>query len=146
MATQAKLGKGTLLKKGDGASPEVFTAIPEILEISGTPGGTPDIIDVSNHDTADFYREEITGLITTTELTCRANYRGGGSAANTVVHALETQMAAGTVANFQIILPTDTPETVSFAARVRSWQIVTPINEQMRVEFTLKTSGAPVWS
>jgi predicted secreted protein len=145
MATLSKLGKGTILAVGDGASPEVFTQIPELLEISGSPGGTPDLVDVTNHDTTGLYREEITGLITTTELVCRANYRKAGTSDNTTVLALRTQMEAGTVKNFRITLPTTTPQIINFAARVRSWNLVTPITEQMRVEFTLKSEGAPAY-
>jgi len=146
MSTQAKLGKGTILKVGDGASPEVFTAIPEIIEISGTPGGTPDEVDATNHDTVGNYRENISGLITTKELTVNATWRKAGAADNTLLLALQTQMQAGTRKNFQILLPTTAVETVTFEASVKDWQVLTPIADRMTCQFVLKSSNAPVWT
>lgn len=142
MSSLAKLGKGTLLKRGQGTSPETYTTIPEILEISGSPGGTPDIIDVTNHDTSGLYRESITGLITMPEMTCRANY---------IHHAqqdgLRSDMEAGSLVNFQLVIPAVGGNyTATFAARVRGWQVKTPLNEQQTVEFTLQPTGAPVWA
>jgi predicted secreted protein len=146
MATQAKLGKGTLLKVGDAGSPETFTTIPEILEISGTPGGTPDEVDVTNHDTTGYWRETLSGLITAKTLTVRANWNKAGSSGNTALMALQTQMEAGTTKNFQIVLPTTAAQTVTFASRVMDWQVLTPIEGQMTCEFTLKSTGSPTWS
>jgi hypothetical protein len=51
MASAAKSGVGTLLKLGDGASPEVFTAIAEILTLK-IGGRSINTADVTNMDSA----------------------------------------------------------------------------------------------
>ena len=47
MATDAKLGAGSLLKLGDGLSPEVFTTIAEVLRV-GPIGQSAAEIDVTH--------------------------------------------------------------------------------------------------
>jgi hypothetical protein len=61
MASIAKISNGTLLKIGDGASPENFTTIPEVMRLSG-PSVRFDLLDVTSHDTVGFFREWIPGL------------------------------------------------------------------------------------
>jgi len=146
MLSQAKLGKGTVLKVGDSGSPEVFTAIPEILEISGSPGGAPDEVSVFNHDSTGMWDETLSGIIRGKQITVRANWNKAGASGNTAVLALQSDMEAGTVRNFTITLPTTTPEIVTFAAHVMDWQMLPPTATQMVVEFVLKSTGSPIWS
>ena len=146
MATLAKLGKGTILAVGDAGSPANFTAIPEILEISGSPGGTPDEVSVFNHDSPTMWDETLTAIIRAKTITVRANWQKAGSSANTVTLGLQTIMEAGTSKYFRITLPTTTPETVTFEARVTDWQVTTPVSAQMEVQFSLKNTGTPVWA
>jgi hypothetical protein len=142
MSSLAKLGKGTKLYLGGATSPASYNAIPEVLEISGAPGGTPDLIDVTNHDTVGLYKEEITGLITLNDMTCRANYID-----NQYQNDLEDLMNAGTVSWYKIEIPgVNGTITVLFQARVRGWQVVTPLNAQQELQFTLKPFGAAIWT
>ncbi len=54
--------KGTLVKMGDGNSPEVFATIGQVKSISG-PTTKADIIDVTTHSTVGFWRSKIAVLI-----------------------------------------------------------------------------------
>ena len=138
MASSARIGKGTLLKIGDAASPEVFTTIAEMVTIGGSPGGVPDEIDVTNHDSPGLYEEIITGIIRTKTITGVANYIGD----NTQQNALLTAMEAGTSKNFKLVFPTATPKTFSFAGRVNGWDVDPPIRGAMHLNFSIKQSGA----
>lgn len=145
-ATQAKLGKGTILSVGDASSPTNFTPILEILEVSGTPGGTPDRVSVFNHDSPTMWDEVLTAIIRPKTITIRANWQKAGASANTVSLALQTQMEAGTTKYFRITLPTTTPQTITFQALVTDWQVTTPVAAAMEVVLSLENTGAPVWA
>ena len=47
MSSNALESQGMAIKRGDGASPEVFTTIPEVRSING-PDGSASEIDVSD--------------------------------------------------------------------------------------------------
>ena len=53
---------GTLIKKGDGASPEVFTAVAQVQGITG-PGQKADTIETTTHNQANAYKTYIAGLM-----------------------------------------------------------------------------------
>lgn len=145
-ATTAKLGKGTILAVGDESSPANFVAIPEIIEISGTPGGTPDRFSVFNHDSPTMWDETLTAIIRAKTISVRANWQKAGAAANTVALGLQTIMESGTAKYFRITLPTTAAQTVTFVARVTDWQVTTPVAGAMEVQFSLENTGAPVWA
>lgn len=146
MSTQAKLGKGTILQVGDASSPTNFSSIPEVVEISGTPGGTPDEVSVFNHDSPTMWDETLTAIIRAKTITVRANWQKAGASANSVVLGLQTIMEAGTSKYFRITLPTTAAETVTFQALVTEWQVTTPVAGAMEVQFSLKNTGSPVWA
>ena len=75
MATKAVTSHGTLLKVGDGASPEVFATIAEVKDISG-PGTTLSTEDATNHDSGG-WREPVPTLLEGGEVTFDLNYYGG---------------------------------------------------------------------
>ena len=60
MTTAAQIGAGTLFKRGDGASPEVFTTIAEVTSVDG-PTSVFDIIDVTTMESTGNDREFIAG-------------------------------------------------------------------------------------
>ena len=145
MATQAKLGKGTIVKVGDGASPEVYTAIPEVLTVDGGPGGTAGEVSVLNHDSVGMWDETLSTLITGNTITVTANWNKTGASGNTVLLGLKDAVG-GAAKNFQIILPTTTPETITFAALVQSFTLSPPTLAQMTASIVLKSTALPVWS
>lgn len=77
MATQAKIGHGTLFAVGNGASPEVFVNVAEVTEITPPPV-TKDILDATHMESPDGYREYIVGLKDGGEATLAMNFIPGG--------------------------------------------------------------------
>lgn len=141
MPTAAVLGKGTLLKRGNGASPEVFTSIGELLDVPEAPASTRDLVDVTNHDSPGTDREFILGLGDGNEIQCRANFIN-----NATQVALLTDKQNNTQRNFRIELPQYSPLiTCSFTGIVREWTVETPVDAQITVAFTIKVSGTPSW-
>jgi len=137
MATSAFLGSQTLLKIGNAASPEVFTTIGEVTSI-GAIGQRNDLVEVTHMlSTA---KEYIGGLPDGLEMDIVCNYLP----TNVQQQTAYFKVAAGTVANFRMVMPTGGSSlTFSFAALVIGWTVgpLTP-NEAYKVTFTLKISGA----
>lgn len=141
--TQAVSAFGTLLKIGDGGGSEVFTTIAEITNITG-PGSELETIDVTSHDSTGAKREFIPGLIDMGEFTLSLNF-----------NALATQGFAGglyldhmsrTKRNFQIVLPTTSSKTGSFAAYVTAFELDAPPDGALTADATLKVTGAVTWA
>ena len=56
--TSAIAAYGTLLKLGDGGTPENFTTIAEVRDIGGPELGA-DVVDVTSHDSPGAWEEVI---------------------------------------------------------------------------------------
>lgn len=73
MASSAISAFGTLLKLGDGGSPESFTTVAEVRNISG-PSFASDAIDVTTHNTPTPFRRYINGLLDGGEISFELNF------------------------------------------------------------------------
>lgn len=143
--SKAKIGAGTQLKSGNGASPEVFTVVPELKDIE-LPEIKIDMDDVTNQDSAMLngliYKEFIVGLADGSEATFTGNYLAA-DATQTNVRTYQD----GKLHNWQIVVrdltqsPIATLTTFSFAAYVTSWQPKFPIGKAAQLSFKLKVSG-----
>lgn len=140
--TDALIGKGTLLKRGDGATPtEAFTTVGEIISISG-PEQSLDTVDATNMDSASSTREYIAGLIDSGEVSFEMNFLPATATQTNVRDDLTNR----TLRNFQIIWPDTGNTQVDFAAFVTSVSRSTPLDDRMTASITLKISGVLTWS
>ena len=128
---------GTTFKLGDGASPEVFTAIEEIISISGL-GKTNPLIDATSLDSTA--KEYIAGLSDGAEITLECNKVNTSSSQQA---NFKTAVNNGTNKNIQVVM-TDgtTPETYSFAVIPLSWMNNPQVEDRNTVTFTMKITGA----
>jgi predicted secreted protein len=139
MATKAKAAKGTLIQRGDGGGPEVFTTIGEVTNFSG-PGETAETIDVTSFDSTA--KEFISsGLPDNGEVTFDVNFVGSDAQQQ----GLRSDLRAGTLRNFKVILNdhATTKTTFAFAAIVSSIDGPTAggVSEAYKMSVTLKLSG-----
>lgn len=135
MATSAIMGIGTLLQIGDGGGPEVFTTMAEVLSISG-PNETRETLDVTNMDSPNNTREKILALKDSGSVTFDMNFLGTNAQQN----QLKTDMDAGTLRNFKIVMP-GTVRTFAFAALVTELSKDFPVDSQITASVTLEISG-----
>ncbi len=140
MATGAIKGIGTLMQIGDGGGPEVFTTIAEVLSISG-PTESRETIDVTNMDSAGNRREKISALIDSGSVSFDMNFTGSNAEQN----QLKTDMEAGTLRNFKIIMP-GSARTFDFSALITELSKEFPVDSQITASVTLEISGAVVES
>lgn len=133
MATAGKSGKGVKIKMGNGATPEVFTAVAEVKDIAEL-GATADDLDSTSLDSDE--KESIAGLTERSEITCEAIAVAG----NTEQNAIEAAVG-GAAKNWQVTLPEGGGWTIP--ARVKKASRKFGTNQVRMFSFTLKPTGAP---
>jgi len=140
MTTSAFWAYGSQLQLGDGASPEVFSAIAEITELSG-PKMERDAIEVTNHQSADGYKEFIAGMRDGGEVTIKANWLPNNATQDETT-GLNSKFNLNTTQNWKIILPSSIA-TISFAGFLTAFEPDTPLTEQGVLDCTIKVTGKP---
>ncbi len=135
MSSDAIEAQGTTLKIGDGASPEVFTAIPEIKSFSG-PGGSASVIDST--DLASEAKEKLMGLHDEGQLTFEINY----IMTNPEHQQLRTDRRNRTKRNFQLVFNDDSSTTWDFSAYVPGFSVSGGVDELINGSVTLEITGA----
>lgn len=132
---------GTLLQVGDGGSPEAFTTVAEVTEISG-PSLALDPLDVTSHESPGAFREFVGGLLDGGEVSFTINYVPTGSTHDAST-GLIADMIARTVRNFQVIFPDVGATQWSFAALITAFEPAEPVDDRLSAEVTLKVTGQP---
>jgi hypothetical protein len=148
MASKAKAGAGTKLQLGDGASPEVFSTIAEILSLKSS-GKTIKTDDVTNLDSPVdgaglIYEEFIATIASAGGIDFTYNYTPNATAQQTIRTAFD-----GKVHNFKIVTSVDntanspvTKWAFSFAALVESIDgLDFPVDKKITGSGKLKISG-----
>ena len=134
MATQAVSSHGTLLKVGDGADPEVFATIAEVLDISG-PGTTLNTEDATSHDSGG-WREPIPTILEGGEVTFDINYHQGESQTS-----MREDMQTRTRRTYQMVLPLTPVETLEFSGYVTNFEYAAPVEGILRASVTIMVTG-----
>ena len=136
--TSAVLGLGTTLQVSDGASPEVYTTIAEVLTMSG-PDLTAEDIEVTNFDSTA--KEYISGVSDGGSINFELNW-----ISQTQQQTLRDDVDAGTARNYKITFPTSPNTVAAFNARCTEFSMTTEPNSQVRASANLKISGSVTWT
>lgn len=132
-------GFGTELRRGDGATPEVFTAIADPTGISG-PGLSRETLDVTSHDSPDQWMEFLGGLKDGGEVSIDVNYQPAAH------DELVADFDDSDPRNYQLAFP-DPDQTVwSFAAILTGFEPDAPYDDKLSASLTFKVSGKPTLS
>jgi len=137
--TNAVLSAGSKIGIGDGASPEVFNKIPEVLSMT-TPETSRPTVDVTSLDSTA--KEYISGLKDGGSIELSGNW----VASNTYHQLLKTNASAGTAATFLITLPTSPVTAVEFTGTPEAFGFSVEPDSQITFSATLKVSGDPDWT
>jgi len=141
MATDALIGYGTTFERSDGASPEVWTAIAEVMNIT-PPSFTRETQDATHMASPNAYREFISGLRDAGEVSLEINYIPGASAQTTLLADLDSDL----VVSYRIVFPVSPLSTVTFTAFVTAFSPEAPLDAKLTASVTFKVTGLPVWS
>jgi predicted secreted protein len=138
MASAAIIAYNTILKKGDGATPEVFTDYGlEITALNGV-GFSRTAIDATHMQSANGYAESVFGMKQQKPFTAEINWVP--SAAGAIQTLLE-----GAQGNWQILFPDNS--TVTFAAGINDYAVgaLTP-DGKLTATISFTPSGKPTWA
>ena len=128
---------GLTVKYGDGASPEVFALIEEVISLGGL-GATNPLIDVTSHDSSA--REYIAGLADGQELAIECNRV---HTALNIQDDVIDEVIAKTVFNMQITLTDGSVAVVyTFAVTPISWVVNPSFDDKATLSLALKITGA----
>jgi hypothetical protein len=137
MTTNATPAYGTLLKLGDGATPEVFTTIAEVGDLEA-----PEILlateDATSHD-SDGWEETVGTLLSGGEPSFKINWQPT-DATHDETTGLLYSILNRVKKNFKIVLP-NTAKTFSFSALVTGFKPLQPVKGLLQAEIKLKISG-----
>ena len=134
--TTAKIGYGTQLKIGNGGGPETFTLVGQ-GKVTGFDAMN-DVVEATNFDSDGGAAEYVAGILKFGPIQFDGNY-----IADSTQQGLYTDLAAGTVRNFQLIFPSATSKTVAFVAIVNKWSVKSTHNGLLTLSATLQVTGLP---
>jgi hypothetical protein len=135
-ATQGVIGLNTQIKIGDGASPEVFTLIPEAKDISG-PESTQEFADFTHQQSPSGFRERKPTVKSSGTVTFNMNRVYGDTQQDALLAASNANPA--TLTNFQLLYPDG--DLIDFAAYVSTrWSA--PMMNPLSIDVTLTLEGA----
>lgn len=129
---------GTLLSKGNGASPEVFTPVAQIQDLTG-PAQKVDTIDTTTHDGGNGYKAFIGGLKEGGDIKVPILF----DPANATHTGLIATLNAGLVVNWKITLPTSPAVNWTFAGLVTDLSHSYKMNGALMSDLTIKVSAKP---
>ena len=132
MSSNAISSLGALLKIGNGASVEIFTAIPELRNISG-PTMSAETIDVSHLGSTSGYRDYIAGFKEAGEITGEVNWTQAGYA------SLLTHFVSSALKNFELHFSDAT--VYEFSGRVTALPMTAQTGDAVRFNLTIKITG-----
>jgi len=137
MSQNAVLTQGTILQRGDGGTPEVFTAVPEITAITG-PTATKAQIDVT--DLSSTAKQFLGGLADFGQMTVEIHYIPG----NAVHTAIRNDFinAASPVHNWKLLFVNS--HQWAFQAFVMGFPGNTQMNATQKGTITLRLTGPVV--
>ncbi|MER8262737.1 phage tail tube protein [Streptomyces griseus] len=127
---------GTQLQRGNGAGPEVFTAIANVTDIT-PPALERETIDVTTHGSPDQWREHIGGLKDGGEVSIDINY--DPRLHDTLVADLDDSNPR----SYKVVWP-GTLGDWSFKAILKGFEPEAPHDDKLAASLTFKVSGKPV--
>lgn len=131
-------GRGTQLQRGDGGSPEAFTAIANVTNISA-PSLARETYDVTTHGSPDGWREFIGGLKDGGEVGLDINY-------DPDEHDPQADDFDDEVPrNYRVVFPGGIA-TWAITALLTGFEASAPHDDKLTASLTFKVSGKPVLS
>jgi len=144
-ATQGSTGFGTLIKIGNAASPEVFTAIAECKDING-PNMSQEFAEFTHQQSPSGFREYKPTFKNSGDVTFKCNFLPDNTTQGFSTAGLLKDFADQTLRNFQLLFPDTGSTLASFNAYVANIGPTAPMANALELNVTLRITGAVTWS
>lgn len=140
----------TRLQIGNGASPELYATIAEILDIDGLK------LSVNMHDTSSQsltnpWMTQIPGLLKNEGISCQINFipsdntQRFDNTTGLAARALGVLFLNRTLKNYQLVFPAFPEDAIQFAAYVAEYQIKAVVDGVLRASIKLAPTGIPIF-
>jgi len=144
MAGNAWWAYGSKFQLGNDGTVETFATVAQVIDIGG-PSMTRDVIEVSNQDSVNGFREFIPGWRNGGEISVTANWIPASSTQDGSVGIL-SKFLDDDVHNYKIITPSDGSDgtagvTVTFSGIIVNFGLNLPLNEQAKVDFGIQITS-----
>lgn len=143
-ATQGATGFGTLLKIGNGNSPETFNAIAEVKDING-PNMSQEFAEFTHQQSPSGFREYKPTFKNSGDITFKCNFLPDDTTQGFSTSGLLKDFADQTLRNFQLLFPLGST-LASFNAYVANIGPTSPMGNALELNVTLRITGAVAWS
>lgn len=143
--TEGVIGLGTLLKIGDGALPENFSAIAEVKDITG-PGLSREFAEFTHQQSSGGYREYKPTFKNSGDVTFKCNFLPDDTTQGFATTGLLKDYEDGVLRNFELLFPDAGATKASFAAYVANIQPTAPVGSALELNVTLRITGPVTWS
>lgn len=131
----------TLVKRGDGGSPETFTTTALVSSIQGLSLSAM-VQDVTTHSNGTPWREKITTLLDAGELKFDLLFVPTDPT-HSASAGLLSDMLARVKRNFKLVFPDPGATTWDFAAYVSKFDMQDPVDNVLKASVTLSATGQP---
>ena len=138
--SQGFVGLGTLLKIGNGQSPEQFNSVLEVKDING-PNRSMEFAEFTHQQSTGFYREYKPTFKTSGDITFKCNFVPGDSTQDGVAAGLTYDYENRILRNFQLVFPSSPAKTFSFHAYVSQLGVTAPMANPTELNVTLRVTG-----
>lgn len=132
--SDAIAGLGTEFQRGDGNTSELFTAIAEVINITG-PGLTRDFIEVTHLGSSGGYREFVASFRDGGEYTFTCNF------VRAEYDLLLADFENDSAVNYQVVMPDTDVTTIQFAGLLTALPMTVPFDDKVTVDVTIKITG-----
>lgn len=143
MADNGMPALNTVLKRGDGASPEVFTAIAELTDINGLDLKM-DVVEITHLTNA--WKERKGTLLDAGEIKISGNFIPTDTTQRFATSGLGLDLVNKTLRNFKLVFPDGGSTTWTFTALVIAFSIKAPLAGKLGFDATILISGLPTFA
>ena len=133
---------GTTFQVGDGASPEVFTAVAEVQKI-GEFTIESDDIDLTHHTSPGGFEEVVMGILKTGVVPLTFNYIPTEATHRDASGGLMNLARIKALTNFRLVFPDSGSTTFNFSGYVKKVSIDAPHDGKIAGSSDIKITGEP---
>ena len=135
---------GTLMKIGDGGTPESFATIAEVTDLQG-PSGKTAMVELTNHGSPSAHTERVPTIVDPGTWKLSVNFTPTAITQNYATGLIRDWINR-TKRNFRLVWPNAANTTIAFAAYVTAFDTKAPVDGKLSADISLDVTGVYTWT